>query len=234
MLDVNNRFILNQKNTNFLQVDNDIILSSYKKYFFKLNTGCDLGGKICYDIALIIKQLRKEDSMRSILALFIFAALMTGPVMASNETQIYGYVEKVTFPGKNLTLSAKLDTGAKSASLNATNITEITKNSVPYLRFTVPTKNGDYQFEAEYKGRVKIKVRDGEHGSEILAHAPIKRPVVLLDIQLGDKVRTIKVNLTNRKRFLYPLLLGRDAIIAFNGAVNPALTFTLRNQSLKK
>ena len=146
--------------------------------------------------------------MRSILALFTFAALMTGPVMASNDVQIYGYVEKATFPDKNLTLSAKLDTGAKSASLNATNITEITKNGMPYLRFTVPTKSGDYQFEAEYKGRVKIKVRDGEHGSEILAHAPIKRPVVLLNLQLGDKVRTIKVNLTNRKRFIYPLLLG--------------------------
>ncbi|QMT61810.1 RimK/LysX family protein [Legionella sp. PC997] len=172
--------------------------------------------------------------MRSIFALFIFVALMTGPVMASNEAQIYGYVEKVSFPQKNLTLSAKLDTGAKSASLNATNITEITKNGVPYLRFTVPTKTGESIFEAEYKGRVKIKVRDGEHGSEIIAHAPIKRPVVLLDIQLGDKVRTIKVNLTNRKRFLYPLLLGRDAIIAFNGAVNPALTFTLKNQSFKK
>lgn len=154
--------------------------------------------------------------------------------MASNEAQIYGYVEKVSFPGKNLTLSAKLDTGAKSASLNATNITEITKNGVPYLRFIVPTKTGEYLFEAEYKGRVKIKVRDGEHGSEIIAHAPIKRPVVLLDVQLGDKIKTIKVNLTNRKRFLYPLLLGRDAIIAFNGAINPALTFTLKNQSLKK
>ncbi|WP_115709455.1 ATP-dependent zinc protease family protein [Legionella sainthelensi] len=168
--------------------------------------------------------------MRSTLALFIFVLLMTGPVMATNETQIYGYVEKVSFPEKNLILSAKLDTGAKSASLNATNITEITKKGIAYLRFTVPTKNGDYQFEAEYKGRVKIKVREGEHGSEILAHAPIKRPVVLLSMQLGDKVRTIKVNLTNRKRFLYPLLLGRDAIIAFNGAVDPALTFTLKKK----
>jgi hypothetical protein len=172
--------------------------------------------------------------MRTILALFIFASLLSGPIMAREETQIYGYVEKISFPEKQLMLSAKLDTGAKSASLNATNITEVTIKGVPYLRFTVPTKEGDYQFEAEYKGRVKIKVRDGEHGSEILAHAPIKRPVVLLNVQLGDKIRTIKVNLTNRKRFLYPLLLGRDAIIAFNGAINPALAFTLRNQSLKK
>jgi hypothetical protein len=159
---------------------------------------------------------------------------MIGPFMATNSAQIYGYVEKVSFPGKNLTLSAKLDTGAKSASLNATNITEMMQNGVPYLRFTVPTKNGDYTFEGEYKGRVKIKVRAGENGSEVVPHAPIKRPVVLLNLQLGDQTKAIKVNLTNRKRFLYPLLLGRDAIIAFNGAVDPAVTFTLKPQSSNK
>jgi hypothetical protein len=154
--------------------------------------------------------------------------------MATNAAQIYGYVEKVSFPDKKLILSAKLDTGAKSASLNATNITEINVKGVPYLRFTVPTKNGEHTFECEYKGRVKIKVRSGENGTELLPHAPIKRPVVLVNLQLGDKVRAIKVNLTNRKRFNYPLLLGRDAIIAFNGAVDPALTFTIKTQSSKK
>ena len=172
--------------------------------------------------------------MRRQLALFIMMSLMTGNLMAAQTAKIYGYVEKVSFPDKQLTLSAKLDTGAKSASLNATNITETTVKGIPHLRFTVPTKTGDYTFECEYKGRVKIKVRAGEHGSGILPHEPIKRPVVLVKIQLGDQIKTIKVNLTNRKRFLYPLLLGRDAIIAFNGAVDPALTFTTKNQSSKK
>lgn len=171
--------------------------------------------------------------MRTISALFIFMSLMTGPLMAKDAVHIYGYVEKISFPGKDLVLSAKLDTGAKSASLNATNITEINVKGVPYLRFTVPTKTGEYLFEGEYKGRVKIKVRAGENDG-LLPHAPIKRPVVLLAIQLGDQVKTIKVNLTNRKRFNYPLLLGRDAIIAFNGAIDPALTFTVKTQSSKK
>ncbi|WP_231865881.1 ATP-dependent zinc protease family protein [Legionella fallonii] len=149
--------------------------------------------------------------------------------MAKNEAQIYGYVEKATLVDKDLTLSAKLDTGAKSASLNATNITEINVKGVPYLRFTVPTKTGDYVFECEYIGKVKIKVRAGEHNVGTQKPAPLRRPVVLLNVKLGDKVRAIQVNLTNRKRFIYPLLLGRDAIIDFNGAVNPALTFTVKS-----
>lgn len=169
--------------------------------------------------------------MRPIFALYFLMSLMTGSLMAKSEAQIYGYVEKVTLVDKNLALSAKLDTGAKSASLNATDITEILVNGVPYLRFTVPTKEGNFVFECEYIGKVKIKVRASESNPGHLAAAPMKRPLVLLNVQLGDKVRAIQVNLTNRKRFIYPLLLGRDAIIDFNGAVNPALTFTLKPMS---
>lgn len=172
--------------------------------------------------------------MRSRLALLIFTSLLAGSLMAKSLAQTYGYVEKATLIDKNLTLSAKLDTGAKSASLNATNITEIDVKGIPYLRFTVPTKEGDYTFECEYIGKVKIKVRANEGNPGVASSAPIKRPVVLLNIKLGEKVRAIQVNLTNRKRFIYPLLLGRDAIIDFDGAVDPALTFTLNPKSLKK
>ncbi|TAL60159.1 MAG: hypothetical protein EPN84_09995 [Legionella sp.] len=164
--------------------------------------------------------------MSSKIVLFVFLSIMTGTLMAKTNTQIYGYVEKVTLLDKDLILSAKLDTGAKSASLNAINITEIEVKGIPFLRFTVPTKQGNVVFQGEYIGKVKIKVRANESNPGALKHAPIKRPVVLLHVKLGDKVRAIQVNLTSRKRFLYPLLLGRDAIIDFNGAVNPALAFT--------
>lgn len=171
--------------------------------------------------------------MRSIWTLLVLASL-TGPLMANNNSQVYGFVEKATLTDKNLTLSAKLDTGAKSASLNAINISEIEVNGARFLRFTVPTKEKNYLFECPYIGKVKIKVRAHENSHGAPAAQPIKRPVVMLSIQLGDKVRTVRVNLTNRKRFIYPLLLGRDAIIAFNGAVDPALTFTLKSKSSKQ
>lgn len=170
--------------------------------------------------------------MRTLFTLFIFTSLLAGPLMAKSDAQVYGYVEKVTLVEKNLTLSAKLDTGAKSSSLNATNITPIEIKGVPYLRFTVPTKEGDHIFECEYIGKVRIKVRANEANPGALKSDSIRRPVVLLNIKLGDKSRAIQVNLTNRKRFIYPVLLGRDAIIDFNGAVNPAITFTTKSKSL--
>lgn len=163
--------------------------------------------------------------------LFFVISLLSGSIMAQTETQTYGFVEKVTLVDKNISVSAKLDTGAKSASLNAIDISEIEVKGEPYLRFKVPTKEGVSIFEAKYVGKVKIKVRTAEANPGLLKTTPMKRPVVLLKLKLGDKERLVRVNLTNRKRFIYPLLLGRDAIIAFNGIVNPALTFTTKPKS---
>lgn len=147
--------------------------------------------------------------------------------MANFEKTTYGYIEKATLVDKDLTLSAKLDTGAKSASLNATKINEINQNGKPYLSFIVPSKEGDIAFTCEYVGKVNIKMRAGETQMTSLLRRTIKRPVVLMRIQLDDKERMIRVNLTNRKRFIYPLLLGREAIIAFDGVIDPNLKYTV-------
>lgn len=149
--------------------------------------------------------------------------------MAADTKTIYGYVEKATLVDKGMVLSAKLDTGAKSASLSATNIREVIQNGKTYLNFTVLGKQEEMEFTSEYLGKVRIKVRDGENSSK----APIKRPIVLMTLQIGDQIRKIPVNLTNRKRFNYPLLLGRDAIIAFNGLIDPSHAFLIKSEKVK-
>lgn len=161
------------------------------------------------------------------LAIFILLLFVsTGYSMHNKIT--YGYVEKVELVEKKLMLYAKLDTGAKSASLNAIHIQEVIQNDKPYLRFIVPSKQGDVEFIAEYLGKVRIKVRAGE----IKTHSvqPLQRPMVLLKMRIGNIERDILVNLTNRKRFNYPLLLGRDAINAFSGLVDPSMAFNISSQ----
>lgn len=152
--------------------------------------------------------------------------------MAAEKKIIYGYVEKANLIDKGLIVSAKLDTGAKSASLSAIHIQEIELNGKNYLKYIVPSKQGDVELISEYIGKVRIKVRSGENSTSKME--PLKRPVVLVRIQLGDMVRTIPVNLTNRKRFIYPLLLGRDAINAFSGLVDPGTAFTLKPRQDEK
>lgn len=148
--------------------------------------------------------------------------------MATHEKTIFGFIEKATLMSKQLTLSAKLDTGAKSASLNAANISETMVNGKPYLNFTVPSKEGDIAFQCEHIGEVKIKIRAGEVNVNPLRRKSIQRPVVLMRIKLGREERLIRVNLTNRKRFIYPLLLGREALIAFDALVDPSLKYTFK------
>lgn len=170
--------------------------------------------------------------MRIVTLFFLFWSLLAGNAMANHEKTTYGYIEKATLTDNDLTLSAKLDTGAKSASLNAGKINEITKDGKPYLSFIVPSKQGDISFQCEYIGKVYIKVRSGEAQLDSLLQRTIKRPVVLMRIRLDNKERMIRVNLTNRKRFIYPLLLGREAIIAFDGIIDPNLKYTIKKDKL--
>lgn len=170
--------------------------------------------------------------MRFVGLLCLFSLLLTGNAMASNQKTIYGFIEKATLVDKDLTLSAKLDTGAKSASLNATHITEIEVNGKPYLNFIVPSKEGDIQFQLEYIGDVKIKSRASERQANPLLRRSITRPVVMMKIKIANEERIIRVNLTNRKRFIYPLLLGREAIIAFNGVIDPSLKYTVKPETV--
>jgi hypothetical protein len=53
-------------------------------------------------------------------------------------------------------------------------------------------------------------------------------------LRLGEKEREVRVNLTNRKRFIYPLLLGREAILAFNGLIDPALKYQFKIEKTSK
>lgn len=164
--------------------------------------------------------------MRGCTLVFLLWSLLAGNIMANNEKIVYGFIEKATLVDKDLTLSAKLDTGAKSASLNATNINEVEIDGKTYLNFTVPSKEGDIQFKCEYVGEVSIKMRLSEAKATPLLKKSFRRPVVLMRIKLAEKERVIRVNLTNRKRFIYPLLLGREAIIAFDGIIDPSLKYT--------
>lgn len=172
--------------------------------------------------------------MRSLVILLLTLMLTSGQVMAVNNKLTYGYIEKAVLVEKSLLLTAKMDTGAKSASLSAIKITPIDKKGKTFLQFIVPSKNGDFPFEAEYVGTVKIKVRAQEKKGSPTKAAPIRRPIVMMRIKIGDKERDIPVNLTNRKRFNYPLLLGRDAIKSFDGVIDPSLKFTIKTLSGKQ
>jgi hypothetical protein len=144
---------------------------------------------------------------------------------------IYGYLEHATLVDKDVILPAKLDTGANSASLYAKHIRYVDINGKLFLHFMVPTSRGDVPFTCAYAGEVNIKARSGEVAGIKIQKPSIKRPFVNMRVQLGTETRTIRVNLANRRRFAYPLLLGREALVAFNGLVDASRTFVITGEA---
>lgn len=159
--------------------------------------------------------------MKSVLALLCVLVL---PVMAAEPT-LYGRYEYIKLPEIGETLKAKMDTGALTASLSAKNIETFTRDGDEWVRFQLATDGASKKVYEHKVARIsKIKSRADEDDKEEPTSA--KRPVVDLEMCLGNVRRTVEVNLTDRSSFNYPLLIGAKALREFGAAVNPARRYT--------
>ncbi len=122
--------------------------------------------------------------------------------------QIFGWVERVKLMDGELSLKAKLDSGAANSSLDATNIERFRRDGNRYVRFTVtdPDNGEDLLLEKPLVRNVRIVRHSGEHQ---------RRPVIKMPICLGDRSMEVEVNLIDRSNFIYPMLLGRSAMKGF-------------------
>ncbi|MFI8559601.1 ATP-dependent zinc protease [Pseudomonas putida] len=160
--------------------------------------------------------------MKSLLVLLSLLAL---PAVAAEPT-LYGRYEYIGLPEMGETLKAKMDTGAYTASLSAKDIELFTRDGEEWVRFRLATKDADdkvYEHKLSRISKIKNRVDEEEEGD---APELSKRPVVDLELCLGDVKRTVEVNLVDRSHFNYPLLVGAKALREFKAAVNPAKRFT--------
>lgn len=167
----------------------------------------------------------------TIIATLFCSLLALGVVNASADgsKNIYGYVEKVNIQPENITLPAKLDTGALTASVDAINIKEYSKNGGKWVSFDLPiTDTQLVHFEKQQKRTANIKQR--LNPGAINSSQFTNRPVVMMEICMKKQCKTIEVNLANRSNFDYPMLLGRNAIIAFDAIVDPSQQYVRTNQ----
>lgn len=155
----------------------------------------------------------------------VLTLFMSVPALA-NQPTLYGRYEKVRLPQIGKTLDAKMDTGAKTASLSAKDIEQFQRDGEPWVRFRLAAENADQTLFEQPLARVsKIKSRREAlpRGAVV---APVERPVIALEVCLGQAARVIDVNLTDRSHFNYPLLIGATALGEFDAAINPAQRFT--------
>lgn len=158
--------------------------------------------------------------MRNSLATAALSVLLVAGFAAPAAARgVYGWVEFVELHlnGQPLKLKAKLDTGARSSSLDAVDIEPFERDGQHWVRFRVslPGLEQSAVMEQPVVRHVRIKRHSG---------ASDRRPVVRLSLCLGDEMRSIDANLADRGRFIYPLLLGRKAL-AHVAVVDPGRTF---------
>ncbi|WP_028239218.1 retropepsin-like aspartic peptidase RloA [Stutzerimonas azotifigens] len=148
----------------------------------------------------------------------------SGAGLASEKT-IYGLNEYVALPEFNLEVSAKLDTGAETASLSARDIERFKRNGESWVRFYLAIDDAhEHPIERPLARISKIKRRAGDIDPEE-DRTYTARPVIELDLCLGKVQRSIEVNLTDRSAFQYPLLIGSRALTRFGALVDPSLTY---------
>lgn len=137
-----------------------------------------------------------------------------------SEKHIFGHDEMVILPELgNLEVHAKLDTGAKTASLSAQDLKIFTKNHRKWARFHLEGSNKVYEFPI--KRMAKIKKREGDmDGSDDSTYT--ERPVIKLQVCLGNQLKAIEVNLADRSRFNYQLLIGKIGLIKLKAIVDPS------------
>jgi hypothetical protein len=151
------------------------------------------------------------------------AALIPLAVVAGEEPQIYGLHEYIKLQELQVKLPAKLDTGAETASLSAKNIEVFKKDGGEWVRFQLGLENTRHTQVIE-KPLVRmsyIKRRAGDRDDKD-DELYTERPVVAMDICLGDELQNIEVNLTDRSDFKFPLLIGSTALKELNAAVSPS------------
>lgn len=128
--------------------------------------------------------------------------------LADNTSVIIGELEYVYLSPPNIQLSARIDTGANTSSLNALDLTEIERDGKPYVRFSLidPQSGEKVELTRRVKGRVKIK----EHLGEALS-----RPIVKMRVRLGNLDQHIEMTLADRSEFKNQVLIGRNFLRDF-------------------
>lgn len=118
--------------------------------------------------------------------------------------QVLGWVERVALAGSEHVVKAKLDSGAKTSSIDAEVIKTFERDGKPYILYRVLL---DDNLAETYESRIQrwVRIKDKKGGF-------IRRPVVRMRFCVGKRKLNGEVTLAKREHFIYPVLIGRNML----------------------
>ena len=136
-----------------------------------------------------------------------FALPLLGFSLTSLASPVtYGWLESIYLQPSGKKIVAKLDTGARTSSIHATNIVPFEKDGARWVSFTVSGKKPKGRrilIEQPVVRETLIKEHVGESQ---------RRYVVELDFCLAGRIYRKEFSLANRENFHYRVILGRTAL----------------------
>lgn len=126
-------------------------------------------------------------------------------IVQSDGKLLLGEYEWVSLPKQQLVLPARIDSGANTSSLHATNLQQFERDGKTWVRFTTHYRPNNDQparevmIEAPLVRKVTVTQAAGSEN----------RPVISLPMQLGALTQPVEFTLTDRSNLTFPILLGR-------------------------
>jgi len=127
-------------------------------------------------------------------------------VLFAGDKLVVGEIESVRFENLGMELRARIDTGAVTSSLHATNIRRFQRDGENWVRFTIddPETGEPVVLERPRSRRVRIV--------QVGTEDPSTRPVVELRVSLGNSTQTAEFTLADRSALEFPVLIGRNIL----------------------
>jgi hypothetical protein len=133
--------------------------------------------------------------------------MMSNPT-AQNPKATLGWREWVCLPDLGLPwIKAKIDTGARTSALHASDIEYFDRDGVEWVRFKVQPK----QYSDKHVVEVEAELVDQRHVRSSGGRKTF-RPVIKTTVAIQDQKFETEITLICRKRMKFRMLIGRQAM----------------------
>lgn len=124
----------------------------------------------------------------------------------TSSKMIVGGLEEVWFPDLGLSLTARIDTGGVTASMDAKEIAQFERDGKPWVRFTIVNPETDKPETVERRLVRTIGISGSGAGETK------RRPVVKMGIVIGQNEQTAEFSLSDRSHEDYQVTIGRSIL----------------------
>ncbi len=130
---------------------------------------------------------------------------------------VFGWVEWICLEPEGIQMKAKLDSGALTSSMNAMNLRRFERDGERWVSFEIidPATEKRVRLERPISRNVRIVRHEDE---------PDRRPVVELEVRMGDVFQKAEFSLVDRSNFVYQVLIGRRFLRGY-GLIDSERTF---------